>query len=175
MFKFNKQLSALALLTMTSVGETMLTVAKASAQTQSYRTAASTTLQQVAVGPKERDIAALFDKWNAALQTENPDEVVKLYAKDGVLLPTVSNKVRSTHSQMRDYFEHFLKYKPKGTILEQNVRIIDKLFAINSGVYSFNIIKNGKPEKVVARYSFVYRHDGNDWLIVDHHSSAMPE
>ncbi|WP_017749122.1 SgcJ/EcaC family oxidoreductase [Scytonema hofmannii] len=124
---------------------------------------------------KEQEIAALFDKWNAALQTGNPDEVVKLYAKDGVLLPTLSNKVRVTHSQMRDYFKHFLKYEPKGSILQQNIRVINNFFAINSGVYSFNLIKNHKPEKVVARYSFVYHHDGNDWLIVDHHSSAMPE
>ncbi|MUG97711.1 SgcJ/EcaC family oxidoreductase [Scytonema sp. UIC 10036] len=126
-------------------------------------------------GTQEAEIAALFDKWNAALQTGNPDEVVKLYAKNAVLLPTLSNQVRIDRSQMRDYFQHFLKYQPIGTILQQNIRVIDKSIAINSGIYSFNIIKNNQPEKVVARYSFVYHHDGNDWLIVDHHSSAMPE
>ncbi|MCL1536223.1 SgcJ/EcaC family oxidoreductase, partial [Xanthomonas nasturtii] len=37
-----------------------------------------------------REVAALFDTWNAALATGNPDKVADLYAPDGVLLPTVS-------------------------------------------------------------------------------------
>jgi hypothetical protein len=44
---------------------------------------------------KTEIIGGLFDKWNAALQTGNPERVADLYAPDGVLLPTVSNQVRS--------------------------------------------------------------------------------
>ena len=32
-------------------------------------------------------ILNLFDDWNKALQTGNPDEVVKLYDKNAILLP----------------------------------------------------------------------------------------
>lgn len=38
-------------------------------------------------------IASLFDEWNAALATKDPQQVANLYAHDAVLLPTVSNEV----------------------------------------------------------------------------------
>ena len=43
--------------------------------------------------------------------------------------------------------------------------------AIDSGLYVFDTIGGQVP----ARYTFVYRKVGNDWLIAEHHSSAMPE
>jgi uncharacterized protein (TIGR02246 family) len=39
-------------------------------------------------------IASLFDAWNQALATKDPNKVADLYAHDAVLLPTVSNEVR---------------------------------------------------------------------------------
>jgi hypothetical protein len=66
--------------------------------------------------PTERDIAVLFDLWNAALQTGSPELVASLYAPDGVLLPTVSNRVRTTRAEIVDYFQHFLALQPRGTI-----------------------------------------------------------
>ena len=44
------------------------------------------------------EVAAQFDRWNAALATGDPEQVASLYAPDGVLLPTVSNKVRTDHA-----------------------------------------------------------------------------
>lgn len=32
-------------------------------------------------------------RWNAALQTGDPEKVADMYAEDAILLPTVSNKV----------------------------------------------------------------------------------
>lgn len=45
---------------------------------------------------EEREVAQLFDRWNAALTTGNPNNVAKLYTPDAVLLPTMSNQLRST-------------------------------------------------------------------------------
>ena len=39
------------------------------------------------------EVVGLFDTWNAALATLDPDSVTALYADDAVLLPTVSNQV----------------------------------------------------------------------------------
>jgi uncharacterized protein (TIGR02246 family) len=103
------------------------------------------------------DVAGLFDKWNAALQTRDPKVVTAMYAKDGVLLPTVSNDVRTNHAEIEDYFVYFLKLEPFGTIDSSSVRMIAPNAAINSGIYTFAIVSDGKPAKVQARYSFTYK------------------
>ena len=46
--------------------------------------------------------------------------------------------------------------------------------AVNTGYYTFSFLKDGKTESLPARYSFTFVKDGDKWLIVDHHSSAMP-
>ena len=117
------------------------------------------------------EITALFEAWNSALQTGDPKAVASLYATDAILLPTVSNKVRHNHDEIEDYFVHFLAKGPQGKIDESNVRIFGDL-AINSGVYTFTF-KNGA--SVQARFTYVYRWNGQRWMIVEHHSSAMPE
>ncbi|NEQ28707.1 MAG: SgcJ/EcaC family oxidoreductase [Microcoleus sp. SIO2G3] len=120
------------------------------------------------------DIAALFEQWDQSLQTGKPSEVAKNYADDAILVPTVSNKVRHTHPEIEDYFERFLSLKPDGRIEEQNIQIYCDM-AVNSGTYTFAVVKDGQPSEVKARFTFVYHKVGDRWLIVDHHSSGMPE
>ena len=120
---------------------------------------------------KNSEIIALFDEWNNALQTGDPKSVASLYATDAILLPTVSNKVRHNHDEIEDYFVHFLAKGPQGKIDESNVRIFGDL-AINSGVYTFTF-KDGAI--VQARFTYVYRWNNQRWMIIEHHSSAMPE
>ena len=117
------------------------------------------------------EIAALFDEWNSALQTGEPKKVASLYESNGILLPTVSNQVRHNHEEIEDYFVSFLAKGPSGKIDESNIRSFGQL-AINSGVYTFSF-KDGST--VTARYTFVYRWNGQRWKIVEHHSSQMPE
>lgn len=121
----------------------------------------------------QEDIQTLFDTWNAALQTGNPDVVTELYAEDAVLLPTVSNKVRHNHDEIRDYFVAFLARKPVGVIDESNTRLLADGLASNSGVYTFTFGDDGS--QVTARFTYVYRKTIEGWKIIEHHSSAMPE
>lgn len=122
----------------------------------------------------EKDITALFEQWNQSLQTGKPEEVVKNYAPDAILLPTVSNQVRRNHDEIKAYFAHFLDKKPHGKLDEQNIRLLSDDIAINSGVYTFTLNEEN-PKSVQARYTFVYRKIGDKWLIIEHHSSMMPE
>ncbi|MEL6722397.1 MAG: SgcJ/EcaC family oxidoreductase [Pseudomonadota bacterium] len=117
------------------------------------------------------EITSLFEEWNSALQTGDPKKVAALYADNGILLPTVSNKVRHNHAEIGDYFVHFLAKGPAGKIDEANIRVFGQI-AINSGVYTFTF-KDGAV--VTARYTFVYRWNGQRWMIIEHHSSQMPE
>lgn len=129
----------------------------------------------ISTPPTKKEVAALFDDWNDALRTGGPHDVALLYAEDGVLLPTVSNDVRTNRVEIADYFEHFLALHPRGVINEQHIDVLDANTAVNSGVYTFDLIKEGQPTFVVARYSFLYEKIGGKWLIKSHHSSAMPE
>ncbi|MBV8563820.1 MAG: SgcJ/EcaC family oxidoreductase [Methylobacteriaceae bacterium] len=117
------------------------------------------------------DVASLFDRWNASLKTLKPEEVVKNYEEDAILLPTVSNKPRVTQDERRDYFEHFLEKKPVGKI-DMRVIKIGCNNAIDAGIYTFTF---GDGSKVQARYTFTYELKNGTWLISSHHSSAMPE
>jgi uncharacterized protein (TIGR02246 family) len=79
-----------------------------------------------------------------------------LYAEDGVLLPTVSNEARSNRPEITDYFVHFQEKQPRGTINEQYIDVRDENTAVNSGIYTFDLAKDGTPTFVVARYSYLY-------------------
>ena len=125
--------------------------------------------------PSTDQIRALFADWNAALATGDAQKVADRYAPNAVLLPTVSNQVRSTRAEIVDYFEHFLQNKPSGTILDSHVAVLDADDAIDAGTYRFALTKDGTPTTVDARYTFVYEKLDGKWLIVNHHSSAMPE
>lgn len=119
----------------------------------------------------EKEITSLFEGWNAALATGDPNKVVARYATKSILLPTVSNVPRLTPESRRDYFEMFLKSKPQGQIDSRFVQIGCNS-ALDAGVYTFTFA-DGK--KVQARYTYTYGWDGKQWLITSHHSSAMPE
>ena len=120
---------------------------------------------------KNQGVTDLFNRWNEALATGSPKVVTELYAPNAILLPTISNQVRHNHNEIEDYFELFLANKPKGVLLEQNIRIFDEL-VINSGICIFTFEDN---LIVKTRFSFVYQLLDNRWKIIEHHSSRMPE
>ncbi|CAB3792958.1 hypothetical protein LMG28614_03615 [Paraburkholderia ultramafica] len=119
----------------------------------------------------DKQIAALFDRWNDSLKTGDPEKVVANYAPRSILLPTVSNKPRLTVDEKVDYFRHFLENKPVGTIDFRNI-MIECNTAIDAGLYSF---KYADGSVVKARYTFTYEWNGHKWLITSHHSSKLPE
>jgi uncharacterized protein (TIGR02246 family) len=120
----------------------------------------------------EAEVRNLFQLWNSALATEDPDAVAKRYASKAVLLPTVSDVPRTDYDLIKDYFVGFLKKKPQGEILESNVEIGHN-WCQDAGIYEFTMGATG--DKVKGRYSFVYVWEDGQWKISHHHSSVMPE
>ena len=125
--------------------------------------------------PTQQQIAVLFDEWNAALATGNPEKVADLYAPDAVLLPTLSPQIRTTRAGIVDYFTHFLPSKPQAVITQEIITVLDRNDAINTGLYTFTLTQDGVLQQVHARYTFVYQRTNGAWLIVNHHSSLVPE
>ena len=113
-----------------------------------------------------------FDRWNKSLKSGDPDQVVKNYAKNSILLATLANKPRLTVAEKRNYFKFFLINKPVGKINYRKIEVGYDM-AVDAGIYTFTFAKTGAVVK--ARYTFTYRFNNNKWLITSHHSSRMPE
>jgi uncharacterized protein (TIGR02246 family) len=123
----------------------------------------------------KEEVQSLFYKWNSALKTLDSTTVAKCYAKNAVLLPTVSDQARTSYDTIKEYFDNFLKIKPQGVILESNVHIGHD-WAQDAGIYEFTLTNpDGSTKQVKARYSFIYVHEDGEWKIQHHHSSVMPE
>jgi len=127
---------------------------------------------ETCIATDEKEIAALFDRWNNSLRSGDAHMVVANYATPSVLLATLSNKPRVTAEEKEDYFHHFLENKPFGHIDWRWIEV-DCNTAVDVGLYTFTFEKTGA--QVKARYTFTYRWNGRQWLITSHHSSAMPE
>ena len=128
----------------------------------------------VSAGPKE-DVAAATMKWGETLGQDDPDKALALYAPDAVLWGTLSPTVRADRAALRDYFVTAFKVLPnlKVAFGEQLIRVYGTT-AVNTGYYTFSYVKDGESKTLPARYSFTFVKDGEKWMIVDHHSSAMP-
>ncbi len=125
--------------------------------------------------PSETQIGALFERWNAAVESGDPEKVAALYAPDAVLLPTLSPQVRTTHDGIVDYFEHFLAGNPSGKRILSIIKVLDNRTAIDTGLYRFTFPNaDGTTRSVDARYTFVYEKQAGEWWIINHHSSLLP-
>lgn len=105
----------------------------------------------------------------------NPDTIAPLYAEDGVLWGTISPTLSSGPAQIRAYFVKAFRALPRAKVRlgEQLIRVYGNA-AINTGTYTFSYVEGGETKTIPARYSFTYLKEGNAWMIVDHHSSAVP-
>lgn len=120
------------------------------------------------------EVAAATNAWIDAFASHDADRIAALYAPEAVFWGTNSPTIRDTPALVRAYFEN-LKNRPTVRIAidEQHIRVYGDT-AVNSGRYSVHEIRDDQPTVRPLRFSFTYRrHDGH-WLIVDHHSSAMP-
>jgi uncharacterized protein (TIGR02246 family) len=121
------------------------------------------------------EIAAVTQKWIEGMTRHDIDSVVALYDPEAVLWGTRSPTLRDKPNTVREYFD-ILRTVPasyKAVLGEQRIRIYGDT-AINTGTYTFSEVRDGKEVIRPARFSFVFRRTNGRWMIVDHHSSAVP-
>jgi uncharacterized protein (TIGR02246 family) len=125
-------------------------------------------------GPQE-EVAAATLEWGRALAEHDPEKILPLYADDAVLWGTLSPTLRADRAALRDYFVTAFKALPglKVTFGDQLIRVYGNT-AVDTGYYTFAYSKDGEAKSLPARFSFTYVKHGQQWLIVDHHSSAIP-
>jgi uncharacterized protein (TIGR02246 family) len=127
---------------------------------------------------EEAAIAATTDRWLRTVTSGQPEaatEVMQLYAKDAILLGTTSAQIRDTPAEIKDYFDFFTQLPNLAVAdVRSHIRVYGDT-AINSGYYSFSYDKAGQTKMLPARFTFVYQRVNGEWLIEDHHSSAIPQ
>ena len=120
-------------------------------------------------------IAAELDAWAAAFNAGDAGALTALYADTAVLWGTLSPLMLTDVTGIRRYFEQAFSAaaKPAVSLGARHVRVYGDT-AINSGSYTFSLLRAGQLQIVAARFSFVYQATPDGWRIVDHHSSVMP-
>ena len=119
------------------------------------------------------DVKAATQSWADAFNSRVLDKILSYYSAKAVFWGTVSPTLRDDPSEVRDYF---IPIGPDARVVlgEQKPRVFGNV-AVNTGYYTFSDVIDGKKATFPARFSFVYKRNSTGiWLIVDHHSSAVP-
>lgn len=132
-----------------------------------------------------------YEDWTLAVQNAkgDPAGVVALYAPNAILLATLSPKIkRNLHdnasqelfdfsqTDLIDYFKDFTSLKGIHATTEKLYTQLFDDVAINTGLYTFEYVDDhGKTIDVPARFTFVYEKLNGQWMIINHHSSLVPE
>jgi uncharacterized protein (TIGR02246 family) len=127
-----------------------------------------------ALAAPEDDVAAALQAWAAAYDSRSPARIAALYAADAVFFGTSSPVLRDTPALIADYFKNMAAQpQARVEITSSKLQLWGDL-ATASGVYTFTDVRNGTNVRRPARFTFVFQRQSGRWLIVDHHSSAMP-
>lgn len=119
-------------------------------------------------------IRRMSERWEHSLNNHKPEQTVSLYDNSFYLYATLKTKI-STYDELMVYFKKLAeKDSFKVVFSDQNIRVYGAV-AVNSGLYTFSYLENGKKVEIPARFTFVYLLNPEGWRIVDHHSSALPE
>jgi uncharacterized protein (TIGR02246 family) len=120
------------------------------------------------------EVDATTQQWVAAFNRKSAAEIVALYAPDAILFGTSSPVLRDTPEKVRDYFKSIADLGDATIAIgEHHVRVFGEV-AVSTGFYTRSSSQTGVVVKNPARFTFVYQHRAGKWLIVDHHSSALP-
>jgi len=118
----------------------------------------------------------VIENWMRTVCKNNADDIVSLYAPDGVLLGTIAKSMKVGQSKIIEYFDMFILKKPCGYFTEMNIQNYGSDYAIADGTYTFELTnEKGEIDIVPARYTFALRKISGEWKIATHHSSVQPE
>jgi hypothetical protein len=135
----------------------------------------------VAAGTAEKEVKKAYENWCSAIATAKgkAENVVKFYAPNAILLPTLSPKVIRNIPQggMNQYFELLTSYPSIKCTTNKLLTNVYGDVAINTGLYTFSYLdkQDNVVKAIPARFTFVYQKIDDNWLIINHNSSVLPE
>lgn len=126
-------------------------------------------------GQATRDqIAAATQAWQAAYDSRDPKNIVGMYDADAVLWGTAAKTIAPNPTAIQEYFKSAAARPDARVVIgEQHIRVFGET-AFSSGYYTFTDVRDGQLVSRPARFTFVFHNKAGKWLVVAHHSSAMP-
>ena len=118
--------------------------------------------------------AEFVEEWMETICSNNVEAIVSLYKEEAVLLGTLDGKLRKGHSEIKEYFDFFVKLQPCGkitSIVEEDFG--HRCMGVANGTYDFELSENGEKTLTSARFTFVLERAGTKWKIHSHHSSKQ--
>lgn len=129
----------------------------------------------VAAHAQAPDASVLLRGWVDAYNSRNPALIVAQYAPEATLWGTTSPVLRATPGAVADYFKDAAARPSASVRIDSGaVRVMSPDLVIVAGVYTFGDASLGPAGDRPSRFSFVLQRRDGGWLIVNHHSSAMP-
>jgi hypothetical protein len=125
----------------------------------------------------KQEISSVYHGWCKAIGDAkgNPKGVVRYYAPNAILVPTLHHKILVNKNGGLDaYFAKLTAHDDIKCIPEENRIRIHGRTVINSGLYEFSYKDHQHRVLIPSRFTFVYEKINGQWLIVNHHSSKMP-
>lgn len=122
------------------------------------------------------DTTLALQAWVDAFNSRDPKRIVALYAPDAVLWGTTAKTLARTPDEIWAYFKDAgQRPNTRVGVQQMHARAVSGLI-VASGTYTFAEVQgdtwtNLRP----ARFTFVFRRDGDRWRIIEHHSSRVPE
>ncbi len=118
----------------------------------------------------------ILREWLHAVNTGDLENLLELYDKSAVLIPTFSNRLLKTPEDIREYFVKLSNRDKLSVELHEKTLIVQKItdhiFSL-CGIYCWHFSMDGELFSFEARFSYVV----NVMLaspIIQHHSSQIP-
>lgn len=123
---------------------------------------------------KTDQIAAATKAWQAAYDSRDPKNIVSMYDAEAVLWGTAAKTIAPNPTAISEYFKNAAS-RPNARVVigEQHIRVFGET-AFSSGYYTFTDIRDGQVVPRPSRFTFVFHNRAGRWLVVAHHSSALP-
>ncbi|MCR1816014.1 nuclear transport factor 2 family protein [Aliarcobacter butzleri] len=122
---------------------------------------------------KPKDV---LEQWIKAVNDGDIENLLCLYDKDAVLIPTFSNRLLNTPDKLKNYFEKLGSREEISIALHEKTLLIQELkneiYSL-SGIYNWRFAVDGELLNFEARFSYIIDLSKPN-PILHHHSSQIP-
>jgi hypothetical protein len=131
--------------------------------------------RKTASATNESAVLEALQRWVSTINSRQPSAVSRLYSDDAIFLPTLSHTRIHGSMDRTTYFARLLgKSGFRVDILELDLQMLGDV-GVCSGVYDFDYTFRGDNAQLEARFSMVFQRIDGVYLIVNHHSSQVPD